>query len=425
MPNAKKIMRRLYTFVFYLFLPTVLLRLLWRSLRAPEYRRRWAERFGSFTSFQIHQSIWIHAVSVGEVQAIEPLVRRLIALHPDIPLVITTTTPTGSERVRKLFDTAVHHVYFPYDLPFAINGFLKRTSPRLLLMVETEIWPNLLAICRDKGIYTVLGNARLSEKSARGYAKLGELAREAMGRIDLLAAQGRADADRFVRLGVPAERVTITGSIKFDIHLPASLLEQAAVLRQEWGDRPVWVAASTHEGEDAEVLAAHHAIRNSLPETLLVIVPRHPERFESVTELCRQEGFNTVRRSEHRRTESDTAVFVGDTMGELTLFLAAADTAFVGGSLIKRGGHNVLEPAALGKPVVFGPHMFNFAAISELLLAQEAAYKVANGEELARVMGTWLADASERSRIGENGRAVVEKNRGAMERLLALIEEKL
>jgi 3-deoxy-D-manno-octulosonic-acid transferase len=418
-------MRRLYTLIFYLALPAVLLRLLWRSLRAPEYRRRWAERFGIFSAFKLDRSIWVHAVSVGEVQAIEPLVRRLIALHPDTPVVITTTTPTGSERVRKLFDTAVHHVYFPYDLPIAINGFLKRTSPRLLLMVETEIWPNLLALCSRAGIYTLLGNARLSEKSARGYARLGKFTRQTLGHIDLLAAQGQGDAERFVRLGVPAERVTITGSIKFDIHLPASLHEQAAVLRQEWGDRPVWVAASTHEGEESEVLAAHNKILESLPEALLVVVPRHPERFDRVAELCGQKGFSTVRRSNQDRTRAETSVFLGDTMGELTLFLAAADAAFVGGSLIKRGGHNVLEPAALGKPIVFGPYMHNFAAISELLLKQDAASRVANSEELASLTGGWLADASERTRIGENGRSVVEQNRGAMERLLALIEEKL
>jgi 3-deoxy-D-manno-octulosonic-acid transferase len=418
-------MRRLYTALFYLALPAILLRLLWRSLRAPGYRKRWAERFGIVSAFQLERSIWVHAVSVGEVQAIEPLVRRLIALHPDIPIVITTTTPTGSERVKKLFDNAVHHVYFPYDLPFAINGFLKRASPMLLLMVETEIWPNLLALCRDKGIYTILGNARLSQKSAHGYARLGKFTRDTVRDIDLLAAQGQGDAERFIRLGVAPERVTVTGSIKFDSHLPASLHEQAAVLRQEWGDRPVWVAASTHEGEESDLLAAHGTIRKSLPEALLVVVPRHPERFDRVAELCRQEGFSLVRRSSGERTDPDTPVFLGDTMGELTLFLAAADAAFVGGSLIKRGGHNVLEPAALGKPIVFGPYMFNFAAISELLLKQEAASRVANGEELAGLMGGWLADASERTRIGENGRNVVEQNRGAMERLLALIEERL
>jgi 3-deoxy-D-manno-octulosonic-acid transferase len=265
----------------------------------------------------------------------------------------------------------------------------------------------------------------LSEKSARGYAKAGKFTRETMRRIDLLAAQGQRDAERFIRLGVSAERVTVTGSIKFDMHLPASLHEQAAVLRQEWGDRPVWVAASTHEGEESDVLAAHRKIRESLPDALLVVVPRHPERFDRVAELCRQQGFSMVRRSAGERTASDTSVFLCDTMGELTLFLAATDAAFVGGSLIKRGGHNVLEPAALGKPILFGPYMHNFAAISELLLKQEAAFRVANSEELARVMGGWLADASERTRIGENGRSVVEKNRGAMERLLALIEKKL
>jgi 3-deoxy-D-manno-octulosonic-acid transferase len=246
-----------------------------------------------------------------------------------------------------------------------------------------------------------------------------------MARIDLLAAQGQGDAERFVRLGVPAERVTVTGSIKFDMRPPASLYEQAAVLRQQWEGRPVWVAASTHEGEEDDVLAAHQIIRQTLPDTLLVIVPRHPERFDRVAELCGQKGFSFVRRSTGEAADPDTSVYLGDTMGELTLILAAADAAFVGGSLIKRGGHNVLEPAALGKPTVFGPYMHNFAVISKLLLQQEAASQVSDREELARLMGGWLADASERTRIGENGLRVVEKNRGAMERLLALMEEKL
>jgi 3-deoxy-D-manno-octulosonic-acid transferase len=415
----------LYTLVLYLALPLVLLRLLWRSRLAPGYRQRWGERLGRFQSLNIQDSIWIHAVSVGEVQAVEPLVRRLIALHPDIPIVITTSTPTGSDRVRKLFHDSVHHVYFPYDLPFAINGFLRRASPRMLLMVETEIWPNLLAICAEAGIFTLLGNARLSEKSARGYSRLGRLTRNTMQRIDLVAAQGQADADRFIQLGVPSNKVTITGSIKFDIHIQASLLEQAHVLRSQWGGRPIWVAASTHQGEERELLLAHRRIRTTLPEALLVLVPRHPERFERVADLCRQQGFAVVMRSSGQLVKAESEVFLGDSMGELPLFLAASDAVFMGGSLIKKGGQNPLEAATLGKPVLFGPHMFNFAAISEMLLEQEAAVMITGNTGLADLMVQWLSDASERSRIGENGRSIVEQNRGAMERLLALVEQQL
>lgn len=418
-------MQRLYTLLLYLSLPLVLARLIWRSVRAPEYRQRMAERFGRFSSFNIENSLWIHSVSVGETQAAEPLVRQLIEQYPDLPLVITTTTPTGSDRVRKLFGDKVHHVYFPYDLPFAIRGFLHRSKPRLLVMMETELWPNLLTVCDQKGIPTILANARLSERSADRYARFDFFTRKIFEHIGLVAAQAPADAERFLGLGVPSDRVRVTGSIKFDIRLPASLHEQAEVMRRQWGDRPVWVAASTHEGEDEKILQAHRQILSNQPSALLVLVPRHPERFDRVASLCRKEEFSLIRRSEGQGCTQDTSVFLGDTMGELTLFLAAADVAFVGGSLVPVGGHNVLEPAALGVPVVFGPHMFNFAIISRMLLAEKAAAEVDGVEELAAVVTRWLGDASERASFGQNGKRVVEANRGALDRLYALIQERL
>ncbi len=418
-------MLRLYTLLFYLILPFIILRLLWRSLRLPEYRQRLAERFGLFPPLPINGSLWVHAVSVGEVQAAEQLIKQLQQRHPDLPVVITTTTPTGSERVRTLFGDRVQHVYFPYDIPFAIQRFLRRASPRLLLMVETEIWPNLLAICEQQGITTILANARLSKKSARGYARFSSLTRETFRRIGLVAAQSEADAERFMQLGVSAERISVTGSVKFDMRMPASLRESAEALRSAFLGRPVWVAASTHEGEDAVVLAAHQRIREMLPQALLILVPRHPDRFERVAELCMKEGFKLARRSVDTLPHADAAVFLGDSMGELPLFLAAADAAFVGGSLVKKGGQNVLEPAALGKPVAFGSSMYNFSVISKLLLEQEAAVRVTSGSELAQTMGRWLGDAGERVRVGENGRRVVEQNRGALERLLALVEKQL
>jgi 3-deoxy-D-manno-octulosonic-acid transferase len=418
-------MLRIYTLLFYLMLPLIILRLLWRSLRAPEYRRRWPERFGIFPGFGVERSIWIHAVSVGEVQAAERLVKRLQESHPDLPLVITTTTPTGSDRVRGLFGDSVLHVYAPYDIPRVLNGFIQNARPCLLVMMETEVWPNMLAICEQQGIPTILANARLSARSAAGYAKWPEFTRDTFGRIGLVAAQSKADAARFLNLGVAPERIEVTGSIKFDSRIPASLLEHSEVLRREWGDRPVWVAASTQEGEDGQILAAHRQVCQAVPGALLVLVPRHPERFDKVYALCKREGFSCVRRSSGDPCREEHQVFLGDTMGELSMFLAAADAAFVGGSLIKHGGQNVLEPAALGKPVVFGPHMYNFAIISELLLAHDAAQTVTDAGGLAGVIVHWLTDASERSRVGENGRLVVEQNQGALERLFGLIEQRL
>jgi 3-deoxy-D-manno-octulosonic-acid transferase len=415
-------MRPIYTLLLHLLLPLVLLRLLWRSLRLPDYRRRLGERFGRFQPPPQPGAVWIHAVSVGETLAASPLVKRLLAEHPALPLVVTTTTPTGSRQVRELFGEAVFHVYFPYDLPVALAGFLGRVRPCLLVMVETEIWPNLLAACEARGIPSILANARLSERSAAGYARLGAFGRETFRRIGWVAAQGETDAARFIALGVPPERVTVTGSIKFDIRLPASLHERAEVLRRSWDDRPVWVAASTHEGEEAAVLAAHRAVLGRMPGAMLVLVPRHPDRFERVALLCRREGLRMVRRSEGRPCTAETQIFLGDSMGELPLFLAAADAAFVGGSLVRRGGHNLLEPAALGLPVAFGPHVFNFAAIAGLLLERQGARQVRNGAELGALMTEWLGDAHLRSRIGENGRLVVEANRGATERLYGLLE---
>ncbi len=364
-------------------------------------------------------------MSVGEVMATERLVKMLQQAHPDLPIVITTTTPTGSERVASLFGDSVLHVYAPYDLPFALRNFIRGARPKLLVMMETEIWPNMLSLCEENGIPTILANARLSEKSAYNYAKWPGFTRMILNMLGMVAAQGEADARRFVALGMPEERISVIGSVKFDSKIPASLLERSEVLRREWSDRPVWVAASTQEGEDERILDAHKIIRESVPNALLVLVPRHPERFDKVFALCRREKFNTVRRSSGKPCSSDAEVFLGDTMGELSLFLAAADAAFVGGSLIKHGGQNVLEPAALGKPVAFGPHMYNFAAISELLLEKDAAQVVLGARDLAEVIRLWLMDASERTRVGENGRRVVQENQGAVDRLFALIEQRL
>ncbi len=417
---------RVYTGLLYLLLPLVLLRLLWRSLRAPAYRERLGERFGLFEGAPLPGGIWIHAVSVGEVQAIEPLVRHLQKRHPELAITLTTSTPTGSERARVLFGRDLFHVYFPYDLPWCLKRFLRRVQPCMLVMVETEIWPNLLQQCEEQGIITLLANGRLSERSARGYARLGGFSRRVFGRIRAVAAQSPADAERFVQLGVRRERVQVTGSIKFDMRIPASVQEQAQVVKRLLGeDRPVWIAASTHEGEEEQVLAAHARILEKIPSALLLLVPRHPERFERVAALLQRQGYRFVRRSMLVPCEPHTQVFLVDTMGELPLFLGVTDAAFIGGSLVETGGHNMLEAAAQGVPVVFGPHVFNFTAIASLLRNKGAAVQVRDSNELAKVVSAWLGDASERSRIGENGRRAVEGNRGALERLVEIVEELL
>lgn len=414
---------RLYTLLVYLLLPFIFLRLLWRSRLNPAYRTRWSERLGHLPHGIPDGVIWIHAVSVGESQAAEPLVRGLHSVFPTMPILMTTTTPTGADHVAKLYGDAVFHSYFPLDVPFAINRVLDRARPRLLLMMETEIWPNLLQGCADKKVPTLLANARLSERSARGYARLGDFTRQVFGGIDRVAAQSEDDAKRFIRLGVRQERVSITGSLKFDVRLPASLFEQAAVIRRGFGvHRPVWIAASTRDGEEELVLKAHGRVLRVLPDALLVLVPRHPERFNSVAQLCKRQGFSLVRRSDREACAPRTQVFLGDSMGEMSLFLASSDAAFFGGSLVKTGGHNFLEAAAMGAPVVFGPHMFNFFTISRLFLEEGAAVEVDGPEALASVMMRWINNAGERSRMGERGRALVVRNRGARERLLSLVE---
>ena len=416
----------LYSLLLYLSLPIVLVRLLWRSRRAPAYRQRLGERLGCFGDRRLSAGLWIHAVSVGETQAAVPLIKHFLDRFPDDGVMVTTTTPTGSERLRALFEDRVRHVYTPFDLTPVMNRFLIRVQPRLTVVMETEIWPNMLRACEQRGVPVVLANARLSARSAQGYARLGGFTRKTFSRLSAVAAQSDADARRFTALGVPAEHVQVTGNIKFDVHLPASLQERSEVMRRLWGsDRPVWVSASTHEGEEEQVLEAHRNLLQHLPKALLVLVPRHPERFERVATLAIRKGFSPVRRSSGSVCKANDTLFIGDTMGELPVFIAAADATFIGGSLVPVGGHNMLEAAAVGVPAATGPHVFNFAQITKLLVKEGAAVQVADGGELARLMVKWLGDAAVRAQIGENGRRVVEQNRGALQRLIALLEDML
>lgn len=414
-------MRLLYTGLLYLILPLALLRLYWRGRHDAGHRRRWRERLGFFPPLP-SGCLWVHAVSLGETRAALPLIRALLERYPDQPLLVTTTTLTGSRQVREALGERVLHVYAPYDLPGAVRRFLRQTRPRLAVIMETELWPNLLRQCAVAGIPTMIANARLSERSARGYARIRRLTASMLRDVTLIAAQAEADADRFRALGAP--RVEVTGNLKYDLSLPDDLPERGWQLRRELlgEERRVWIAASTHAGEDEQILAALVLLRPRWPELLLLLVPRHPERFDGVAALCRQQGCKLVRRSEQRACAPDTAVFLGDTMGELLLFYAAADLAFVGGSLVDTGGHNVLEPALLSLPVLFGPHMFNFTEASQRLLEAEAAWQVTNAAALATAVDRLLADPELRRTIGQRGRAVVERHRGALAALLRCIE---
>ena len=414
-------MRHLYSALFYLVLPVFFLRLLWRSRRNPQYRQRWAERCG-YCPYQLQNSIWVHSVSVGETLAAVPLIKALIARYPQFPLIVTTMTITGAARVQAAFGDQVKHVYIPYDAPCAVARFLDRIKPQVAIIMETELWPNLFAACQRRAIPIVVANARLSAQSQAGYRRIAPLTRIMFPAIHTVAAQSPADANRFIELGMPKERVVVAGNIKFDMEVPQDLLVRSEKLRGELGShRLMWVAASTHEGEDEIILAAHQKIRQQFPEALLILVPRHPERFDAVALLSQQQGLLTVRRSQGLACTAETAVYVGDTMGELLLFYAVADVAFVGGSLVQRGGHNLLEPAMLSKPVLSGPHLFNFVAISDLLTTASALTIVQDVVTLTHAVLAFFQDSTMRQTVGARACQVVDANRGALAKQLTLI----
>ncbi len=415
-------MRRLYTILLYLLIPFILLRLLWRGIRAPLYWQRWSERFGFISPLPKPHSLWIHAVSMGEVQAAIPLIQALATQFPTYPILVTTMTPTGSQRVREVFADQVWHVYLPYDLPSAIARFLTRTQPHLLIIMETELWPNLLWACQQQHIPVILANARLSAPSAAGYQRIAGFMRKTLANLSAVAAQTKVDAERFIELGVPPAKIQVTGNIKFDSQLPIDFAKTATQLRNQWGSkRPVWIAASTHEGEEEIVLDAFATLKSEFEDLLLILVPRHPERFNRVATLCQQRGFLTVRRSQGESSTAATDIYLGDTMGELPLLYGAGDVALVGGSLVPVGGHNLLEPAAVGLPVLVGKYVFECEEICHKLLAAQAAQQVSNAEQLAQAVKRYLQDALLRQQTGEQGRRFVEKNRGALERVLSII----
>lgn len=415
-------LRFFYTIIFIIALPVIFYRLWVKDKKVPGYRIRWPERFGIYPAPPEGKPIvWVHAVSVGEVVAATPLIKRLLQCT-DIRLMVTTMTPTGSTRVASTFGDQVLHVYAPYDLPWTVSAFLRRTRPILTIIMETELWPNMLHECAKRKVPTILANARMSERSARGYLRFASATRSLLHCLNYVGAQNADDGERFIRMGLDRERLVITGSVKFDVQLNDDQLQQSTALKSQYNDkRPIFVAASTHEGEDQIIADAFREILAHHPDTLLIIVPRHPERFDDVADLFNQQ-FQCVRRSQQKIPTPNTTVVIGDTMGEMMLFYGAADIAFVGGSLIEHGGHNVIEPAYWGLPILSGPFTFNFADISKRLLSCDGMVTVKNSEQIAQTVIQWLNNPIQRKQIGHNAKQFAESNRGAVERLMEIIK---
>lgn len=423
-------MRLFYTVMFTLLLPVIFLNKLWRSRLAPAYRSRLWERFGVFQGPAQKGGVWFHTVSVGEFLAAAPLIEQFMAAHPGTPVTVTTTTPTGSEQVRKHFADRVFHVYLPYDIPVFLSAFFWRVRPELLVILETELWPNLLHTAKRFRCPTYLVNARLSERSARGYGKVSGLTKTMLQQLDQLCVQSTADAERFRALGMDPARMSITGSIKFDVAIPDTMNAQAEALRRQWhlplgsteqSPRPVWILASSHEGEDEIALRAHQAVMQAFPNSLLLIVPRHPERFAKVAELVEKSHFTLGLRSQFKNVNAQTQVLVVDTMGELVPFLAASDVVCMGGSFIESGGHNPLEPAALGKATLIGPSQFNFEQICQLMFEAGGLIAVDDAQTLADTVIRCFQEPAFKARVGQQALSVVEANRGAQQAIFELI----
>ena len=396
-----------------------MLRLLIRSRKKPAFRQRISERFGFVKTLADKPVIWFHVVSVGETLGAKPLISKLIEQHPDHHILVSSTTLTGSDAVQKLFADQVQHVYFPYDLQGSLKRFLNRIQPKKLIIMETEIWPNLYASCQQRNIPIVIVNARLSQRSMKSYLKIKKLVAETLAHVCLIAARGEDDVKHFKQLGASDQQLQAVGNIKFDLEISTSQTQRGQGFRQQWGnERLVWVAASTHQGEDEKVLAIHQKLLNVLPKLLLIIVPRHPERFDDVYQLANQTGLSVQRRSKQKTFSPEAQIIIGDSMGEMLSWFAAADIAFMGGSLVETGGHNPLEPAALAVPVLSGPHVFNFAEIFPLLEDQGAAWVLDDSDAIQKQLLALFQDSDERREAGEKGKALMKQHQGVLDRLL-------
>ncbi len=414
-------MQLIYSALFYVLIPFVLCRLLWRSIKAPAYRQRWNERFAFYHATYSQGVIWFHAVSVGEAETLFPLIKTIQQHYPNAKIVITTTTPTGSARVKAVLKDTVTHVYLPYDVPDAVNRFMACFKPKLAVIMETEIWPNLFAYCGRHNIPLYMINARVSERSTRGYQKLSSLIKPALAHVTILT-QSQQDTDRFIAIGAKPQQVKTLGNMKFDLDSSQNTREQGlAIKSQLFKNRFVWLIASTHQGEEDIFLAIYQEIKAKIPELLLLVVPRHPERFLEVRKLCEQQQLKLATRTAQNSVHPDTDVYLLDTLGELRTFYAAADVAFVGGSMVPVGGHNILEAAAVGVPVMFGPFMANFKSISENVLALGAAIQCQDKNALAETIMALHQDSNYRESLAAKGKAFVENNKGVCAKIIEML----
>jgi len=418
-------MRVLYSAVFYLIIPFVLFRLYWRGFKTPHHRLRWNERFALYNQQYPQGVIWFHAVSVGEVEALFPLVKQMQTLHSDSPILITTMTPTGSARVKAVLGESVAHVYVPYDLPDAVYRFMRCFKPKLAVMIETEIWPNLFTYCGKNNIPLYIVNARIAARSVANYQKMSALIHPALAHVDLIATQTEADAEHFIAIGGSKDKVKNLGNIKFDVEISQDTIDQGLQLKAElFKDRFVWLIASTHKDEEAIFLQLYPPLKAKIPELLLVIVPRHQQRFAEVKRICEAE-LTTVMRSSNARVNTQTDLYVVDSIGELKMFYAAADIAFVGGSMVAAGGHNILEAAAVGVPVLFGPYMTNFKEIADGVLKQQAAIQSQTTEDVVQAVFELYQQPDYRAALIARGKAFIRDNQGTVIRICDLLESAL
>jgi len=415
----------IYSIIFTICLPFLFLRLWYRSRKNPEYRHHWLQRLGIFQvppSLNKH-GLWIHAVSVGESIAAVPLIQAFQQQFPHLSVTVTTTTPTGKAEIKRRFGDTVFHVYFPYDLPLAFATFLKKIQPKLCVLMETELWINALRSMKQYQIPCIVVNGRLSQKSMQGYKKIAMITRDMFHNIQHVVAQSEEDGRRFVDLGLDKNRLTIGGNVKFDCKLLEVVEDELSGLQIQWGrERPVIVAASTHAGEEIEILGAYSELKKEFKDLLLILVPRHPDRFNSVANEIKKRNFNFVRRSQATVCDPRTEIFLGDSMGELALFYQAAHIAFVGGSLVPVGGHNTLEPASVGLPIIVGPYTYNFNEITKLMLEAGGLKQVPDKNALLFCLQKWLREPDIAKHIGACGKKVVLENKGAVDKIFTHIK---
>jgi len=413
------VLRLIYTVLFFILLPGVLFRLYWRGLKIPEYKMRWRERLGVYeSSKRVENTVWVHAVSVGEAEAAFPLIKQIQNEFPKQNILVTTTTPTGSKRVSDVLGGSVEHVYLPYDVPFIVERFLSQFSPKLALIMEKEMWPNIFTACGNRNIPLFIINARLSVRSAASYKKIPSLVSNALTPVSHILTQTPEDAINFIDIGANKEKLTVSGNLKFDTSIPFSVIEEGISLKNEiFPQRFVWIAASTHKGEDELLIATYKELKKTIPNLLLLLVPRHPERSLSVKRMIENDSnISVLMRSETTKAcEPEVDVYIADTIGELKMLYAAADISFMGGTLVPVGGHNILEPLAIGIPVIFGPYMENFKEIAEKVIQEQAAIQISSLDELSEKLNFLYTDKEYRELLIKKGRVFLDKNKGAQD----------